>query len=177
MLVPRAPRLYHYMDLQKLPAEAEPWPELHIPEGCGENPGEFDENSGERRESNGCSDEFEGLKYAEIVRECFNQQSGEPGVSERNAKFHQPACNLRGIISDPRLLDLANTLIEHCNTQTVHVYQANNLQDLLPEVFNRGQAIAIRKLRGKSEDPSNMLYMWKQRNHIIQIDEDTYQKV
>ena len=152
-----------------------------------------------------------------------------------------------GIITDPRLVDLANKLIEHCNTRTIlsqdriyenlsfracviawlkicllfvangmmweesfldfalwsldydlhckmaffgdlinnaqdaenkgHVYQASNLLELLPPVFTRQQAMAIRKLRGKPEDPSNMLYMWKQRNHIIQIGEDTYQKI
>ena len=52
-----------------------------------------------------------------------------------------------------------------------------NLLELLPPVFTRQQAIAIRKLRGKPEDPSNMLYMWKQRNHIIQIGVDQYQKI
>ncbi|MBQ8866203.1 MAG: hypothetical protein IJ013_00575, partial [Bacteroidaceae bacterium] len=55
-----------------------------------------------------------------------------------------------------------------------------NLLELLPDTFTVKEAMDVRRMAGISggeRDTRNMLAVWKSRKHVLQITDNSYQKV
>ena len=161
------PRDYvFFLDMPRLLAEAEPWPEIRIPEGYGEHPapldehaGECPENTGEILENSGETGEtpdleatFRGLKYKDIIREWFRQTGGEPQRGERNSRLHQLACNLRGITDND-----ANLILRILPAYGLSLGERRALITSALKGEHYGISASMKRVLRKLENPNNYL--------------------